>query len=123
MGSARRKSDEFRAGKKTSDESSVGTATTASFPPSSRGELTVASVQTLPSEAIDSASKVAKNLKLSEAEEQELKKMEKRLREISKLEAKGIEHLDKLQLSKIAQREEIESSMIFRKLKAGYCRG
>merc|ERR1712203_246799 len=101
MGTARRQRDEFRAGKKT-DEASVGTATTASSPPSSRGELTVASVETLPSVAIDNAgSKVAKNLKLSDAEEQELKRMEKRLREIAKLEAKGIEHLDKLQLSKI----------------------
>merc|ERR1711953_261903 len=96
---------------------------TTSPPPSSRGELTVASVQSL---AISEPKKMSEPkklmLKLSEAEEAELKKLEKKLREISKLESRGVANLDQKQIEKVAQRPLLEGNLIFQKLRSGYSR-
>ena len=61
---------------------------------------------------------------LSEAEEMEARKLEKKLREISVLEAKrdAGERLDVLQVKKLETRKELENHSVMRKMRLGYAR-
>merc|ERR1712187_179592 len=69
-----------------------------------------------PSEVCTPASKLC----LSEAETREYKKIDKKLREISKLEALDPSKLDKLQLEKINQKEDLRKFLVFQKVENGY---
>jgi len=61
---------------------------------------------------------------LSEAEELEARKLEKKLREISVLEAKrdAGERLDVLQVKKLETRKELENHSVMLKVRSGYAR-
>ncbi|CAE7700824.1 clpC [Symbiodinium necroappetens] len=61
---------------------------------------------------------------LSEDEEREARKLEKKLREIAALEqlVEQGKHLDSLQLQKVDRRSEIESHEVLRKVRLGYQR-
>mmetsp|Transcript_42313 Transcript_42313/g.88410 ORF Transcript_42313/g.88410 Transcript_42313/m.88410 type:complete len:185 (+) Transcript_42313:72-626(+) len=61
---------------------------------------------------------------LSEDEEREARKLEKKLREIAGLEqlVQQGKHLDSLQLQKVDRRSEIESHEVLRKVRLGYQR-
>merc|ERR1712232_659470 len=63
-------------------------------------------------------------LALSEDEEKEARKMERKLRDIARLEARQAqgEVLDKLQLAKIGSRSQIESNVVMLKVRANAVR-
>merc|ERR1712039_986740 len=63
-------------------------------------------------------------LQLTDAEEREARKIEKKLREIANLEAsrEGGTKLDKLQLRKLESKDELERNNAIRKVRLGYRR-
>ncbi|CAJ1451182.1 unnamed protein product [Effrenium voratum] len=63
-------------------------------------------------------------LSLTEMEEREVRKLEKKLRDIAALERKRDmgAHLDKLQLEKLQKKAELEDCSVIRKLRLGYAR-
>ena len=63
-------------------------------------------------------------LSLTEMEEREVRKLEKKLRDIAALERKRDmgAYLDKLQLEKLQKKAELEDCSVIRKLRLGFAR-